>query len=358
MAAKKYENGPGVGYWASQEQYSMKDLLTFVTHAEKKGFTDCMTSDHFHPWSHTGGYGNFTWVWIAAAAERTRSMKFVTGVTASIYRYNPAVIAQAFASLNVLYDGRVGLGVGSGEAMNEVSVGFDWAPADVRLERTKESIQIIQYLWKGKESQIDAHKLKQIDNDGFVTYKGKYFNTRTAKLYTPPKSSIPLYMAAVGEEATKIAAAFTDGIITVAKPNKSGEIFQIFEREAKTSGKDPEKLEKIGKPRISYNEDYDKAFRSCEFWRTSSLDGAFELEINDPRELEEKAKREVTDEKLEKSTHIVTNIEDCIKPIEEYFKAGFTKIFVQSTSPCEEEFIEEFGNKVLPHFKYVEGQIV
>jgi len=355
MTAKKYEGGPKVGYWASQEQYSMEDLLTFVTQAEKKGFTDCMTSDHFHPWSHTGGYGNFTWIWIAAAAERTSSMKFVTGVTASIYRYNPAVIAQAFASLNVLYGSRIGLGVGSGEAMNEVSVGFDWAPADVRLERTKESIQIIQYLWKGKESQINTDKLKEIDNDGFVTYRGNFFATRKAKLYTPPKSRIPLYMAAVGEEATKIAAALTDGIITVAKPNKSGEIFQIFDREAKASGKDPKELEKIGKPRISYNVDYDKAFRSCEFWRTSSLEGAFELEINDPRELEKKAKREVTDEKLEKSTHIVTNIEDCIKPIDEYFKAGFTKIYIQSTSPNEGEFIEQFGSKVLPHFKNIEA---
>jgi coenzyme F420-dependent glucose-6-phosphate dehydrogenase len=348
--------GPIIGYWASQEQYPMEDLLNFVVHAEKKGITDCMTSDHFHPWSHTGGYGNFTWIWMAAAAERTRVMKFVTGVTATVYRYNPAIVAQAFASLDVLYKGRIGLGVGSGEAMNEVSVGFDWPSGDVRLERTKESIQIIQSLWKRKVSQIKTDKVEEIDNEGFVTYNGKYFKTRKAKLYTPPKTIIPLYMAAVGEVATKIAAAFTDGIITVSKPNKSDKIFRIFDKEAIASGKDPKSLEKIGKPRISYNKDYDKAFRACEFWRTSSLEDAFELEINDPRELENKARREVSDEKLKQSTHIITAIEDCIKPIEEYFKAGFTKIYVQSTSPNELEFIEEFGNKVLPHFEKKEGR--
>jgi len=218
------------------------------------------------------------------------------------------------------------------------------------LERTRESIEIIQSLWHGKAGQIKTDKIKEIDNEGFVTYGGKYFKTYRAKLYTPPKTTIPLYMAAVGEEATKIAAALTNGIITISKPNKSDKIFNIFDKEAAACGKDPASLEKIGKPRISYDKDYEKAFRACEFWRTSSLEDAFELEINDPRELEDKAKREVPDEKLKQSTHIVTSIEDCIKPIEEYFKAGFTKIYVQSTSPDESKFIVEFGNKVLPHF--------
>ncbi|HEY9399402.1 MAG TPA: LLM class flavin-dependent oxidoreductase, partial [Nitrososphaeraceae archaeon] len=109
-----------IGYWASQEQYSMQQLIDFVIEAEKAGFATTLTSDHFHPWSHTNGHGNFTWVWISAVAERTKKMKFLTGVTAGVYRYNPGIIAQAFASLDVLYPGRIGLGVGSGEAMNEV----------------------------------------------------------------------------------------------------------------------------------------------------------------------------------------------------------------------------------------------
>ena len=128
-----------IGYWTSQEQYSMLDLLKFVIEAERNGFSECMTSDHFHPWWHDGGYGNFTWVWMSAAAERTKKMRFLTGVTVAIYRYNPGIIAQAFASLDVLYPGRIGLGIGSGEAMNEVPLGFEWCPANIRLERTKEA---------------------------------------------------------------------------------------------------------------------------------------------------------------------------------------------------------------------------
>src|ERR1044072_6598921 len=172
-----------VGYWASQEQYSMQNLIKFVVEAEKGGFTATMTSDHFHPWWHDNGYGNFTWVWIAAAAERTKNMQFVTGVTAAVYRYNPAIIAQAFASLDVLYPGRIGLGIGTGEAMNEVSVGFDWPSAEISLARTIEGIHIINDLWNKNQEQLQTNNCnskfvsdanpEHMDAEGFLTFEGR-----------------------------------------------------------------------------------------------------------------------------------------------------------------------------------------
>jgi coenzyme F420-dependent glucose-6-phosphate dehydrogenase len=339
-----HKPGNLVGYWASQEQYSMHDLITFVTEAERGGFNTCLTSDHFHPWWHDNGYGNFTWIWLAVAAERTKSMEFVTGVTAAVYRYNPAIIAQAFASLDVLYPGRIGLGIGTGEAMNEVSVGFDWPSADIRLARTHEAIQIIRKLWEGS--------MKEKDNGGFVNFNGRYFKIKNAKLYTPPSSEkIPLYMAASGEEATQTAAKYSDGLITTVKPDKSKEIFDIFDEAAIEEGKNPNHLEKIAKPKISYSEDYDKAFKSTEFWRASLIENVFDLNISDPRQLEEKAKNEVSDEKVKESTLIVTSIEDCIKLIEDHFKAGFTRVYIHSTSPDELKFIRDYCAKVLPYFK-------
>jgi coenzyme F420-dependent glucose-6-phosphate dehydrogenase len=109
-------------------------------------------------------------------------------------------------------------------------------------------------------------------------------------------------------------------------------------------------LEKITKPKISYSEDYDKALKSTEFWRASLLEDVFNLDISDPRELEQKAKKEVSDEKLRQSTLIITSIEDCIKPLEEYFKAGYTRLYPHSTSPDEIKFIQDFCKKVLPYF--------
>jgi coenzyme F420-dependent glucose-6-phosphate dehydrogenase len=140
-------NSTSLGYWAAHEQYSMHDLLRFVVEAEKNGFTTTITSDHFHPWWHDNAYGNFAWIWIAAAAERTKRMLFVTGVTAPIHRYHPAIIAQAFASLDILYPGRIGLGLGTGESMNETPLGFDWPRPKARLKRVIEAAQIISKLW-------------------------------------------------------------------------------------------------------------------------------------------------------------------------------------------------------------------
>jgi coenzyme F420-dependent glucose-6-phosphate dehydrogenase len=326
----------------------MQDLLEFVAEAERNGMNTCLTSDHFHPWWHDNGFGNFTWVWIAAAAERTKNIQLITGVTAAVYRYNPAVIAQAFASLDVLYPGRIGLGIGTGEAMNEVPLGFDWPSASVRLARTKEAIQIINQLWK--EGRTASRTNSNNHNNGFVDFSGQYFKIRNAKLYTPPSGKIPLYMAAVGEEATKTAAKFTDGLITVSKPDKSKEIFEILDKAANKEGKDPKSLEKIAKPKISYSEDYDKALKSAEFWRASLLEDVFNLDISDPRKLQQKAKDEVSDEKLKQSTLIVTSIDDCTKPLEEYFKAGYTKLYPHSTSPNEIKFIRDFCANVLPYF--------
>jgi len=346
-----------VGYWASQEQYSMQDLITFVIEAEKGGFTSTMTSDHFHPWWNDGGFGNFTWIWLTAAAERTKNMQFVTGVTSPVYRYNPAIIAQAFASLDTLYPHRISLGVGTGEAMNETSVGFEWPSPETRLNRTIEAIKIINNLWnKRQQTQLDKESNASsgnmlIDKDGFLTYDGQYFKIKSAKLYTPPSRPIPLYMAASGPEAITAAATYTDGMITTSKPNNSKEVFDKFDQAAKAAGKDPTKLEKIGKPKISYSEDYDEAFKSTYFWRASSIENVFDTAINDPRKLQEKALEEVSDEKLKKSTLIVTSVEDLIKPLEEYFKSGFTQIYLHSTSPDEIDFVQQFCKKVLPHFK-------
>lgn len=352
-----------IGYWASQEQYSMQELIDFVQEAEKGGFETTLTSDHFHPWSHTNGHGNFTWVWISAVAERTKKMKLITGVTAGVYRYNPGIIAQAFASLDVLYPGRIGLGVGSGEAMNEVPLGFDWPSAEVRVERTTETIQIINIFWNKNKSLKDSAKFSNtdseinnshqssIDNDGFVTFNGKYHKIKNAKLYTPPSTNIPLYMAASGPQAIKSAARYTDGLITTSKPDGAKEVFDVFDKAALEVKKDPDSLQKIAKPKVSYSQDYEKAFKACEFWRTTQIDDAFDTDISDPRVLEEKAKQEVSDDELKKSTIIVTSIEDLISPIEKYFQAGFTQLFVHSTSPNEIEFIRLFTKKVLPYFQ-------
>jgi coenzyme F420-dependent glucose-6-phosphate dehydrogenase len=364
--AQNPDTGLLLGYWAAHEQYSMQDLLRFVVEAEKTGFTTTMTSDHFHPWWHDNAYGNFTWVWIATAAERTKQMQFVTGVTAPIFRYHPAIIAQAFASLDILYPGRIALGLGTGESMNETPLGFDWPRPKDRLKRVTEAVQIIRKLWQQKTSKQDSNvndskRVSTYDRqdaghgDGFVYFNGEYFLIRNAKLYSPPTGYIPIFMAAAGPESTKAAAKYSDGLITFLKAKESQKILDIFEKTIKKDGKqennNTNSKQKIAEYKVSYSQNYEEAFDSSKFWRATLLKNAFNTSINDPRKLEQKAMQQVPEQKIKENIEITTSIEDCIKSIEEYFKVGFTKVYVHSTSPDEVEFIREFGKKVLPYFQ-------
>jgi coenzyme F420-dependent glucose-6-phosphate dehydrogenase len=356
-------NNALLGYWAAHEQYSMQDLLRFVVEAEKNGFTTTMTSDHFHPWWHDNAYGNFAWIWIAVAAERTKKMQFVTGVTAPIYRYHPAIIAQAFASLDILYPDRIGLGLGTGESMNETPLGFDWPRPKARLKRMIEAAQIISKLWHtttNNDNNNDGKKTSNYsseDDEGFVYFNGEYFLIRNAKLYSPPASHhIPIFMAAAGPESAKASAKYSDGLITFLKAKDSQKILDVFDRIIQKDGKGDNNnninsKQKIAEYKVSYSNNYEQAFNSSKFWRATLLKDAFNTSISDPRKLEQKAKQQVLDQQLKESIEITTSIEDCIKSIEEYFKAGFTKVYVHSTSPNEIDFIREFGKKVLPYFQ-------
>jgi len=158
-------------------------------------------------------------------------------------------------------------------------------------------------------------------------------------------------MAGSGPQAIKAAAKYTDGLITTSKPDKADQVFSLFDKAAKDENKDANSLQKIGKPKVSYSEDYDEAFKACEFWRTTQIDDAFNINISDPRILEQKAQKEVSDDEQKRSTIIVTSIEDLISPIEKYFRAGFTQVYVHSTSPDEIEFIRLFSKRVLPYFQ-------
>jgi coenzyme F420-dependent glucose-6-phosphate dehydrogenase len=346
------DNKTLLGYWAAHEQYSMQDLLQFVVEAEKNGFTTTMTSDHFHPWWHDNAYGNFAWVWIAVASERTKRMQFVTGVTAPIYRYHPAIIAQAFASLDILYPGRIGLGLGTGESMNEVPLGFDWPRPKARLKRMVEAAQIIHKLWYPANTNNNDNNKTSNDNEGFVYFNGEYFLIRNARLYSPPATHIPIFMAAAGPESAKAAAKYSDGLITFLKAKESGKIIDVFNKAIIKNGRNNiNSVEKIAEYKVSYSDNYEQALNSSKFWRSTLIKNAFNTSTSDPRKLEQKAKQQVPDKKLKESIEITTSIEDCIKSIEEYFKVGFTKVYVHSTSPNEMEFIREFGKKVLTYFR-------
>lgn len=157
-------------------------------------------------------------------------------------------------------------------------------------------------------------------------------------------------MAATGQQAVKIAAKYSDGLITYLDPEKASKVIETFDKAVPQNNDPSKKKLKIGEYKVSFSDDYDKALKATYFWRATLLPNIFDSDISDPRKLQRKAIKEVSDEQLKESIDIVTSVEDCISSIEKYYKVGFTRVYVHSTSPDEVKFISEFSKKVLPHF--------
>jgi coenzyme F420-dependent glucose-6-phosphate dehydrogenase len=317
----------------------MRDALTLIKHAKlatKAGFSAVWVADHFHPWFHNEAKESHAWIWLAAAMGEIKEVPFGTFVTAPIFRYHPAIVAQAFATLQSIYGDRVILGLGSGEAMNELPLGYAWPSVKERKERMVEAVEIIRKLW-GEE---------------FVSYGGKYYSLNSANLYM--KAKIPIYLAAFGPKMGKIAGALGDGLITSVRPFQyfSDVLFPAVSEGAKTVGKSLDDITKVLEIDVSWADDYESAIASTRRWKAGLLPNLFEDPIADPRVIEKLGLDGVTDKSLEQIYVISTNPEDHIKKIEGAFACGFDHVCLFSSSPNEKRTIEMYSKKVLPYFEH------
>ncbi len=311
--------------------------LSHAILAEKYGFDSISASDHFHPWIHTNAHSAFAWVWLAAAAERTRRAKLGTLVTSPILRYHPAIVAQAFATLGYLYPGRIFLGVGAGEAINEVPLGYKWPSPRERIERLEEALKIIRLLWERE----------------FVNFRGKYFTLKNANLYTKPKEyKIPIYVAASGFKAASLAGKYGDGIVVSATTAKKrgNELLNTFYKAARDAGKDPEEMARIVLIVTSFDEDFQKALQGIRYWASTMFRFVFKYDIGDPREIEEYASL-VGDKQIASRRYVVTSPDEYYGIIEYFTKMGFNHVSILNSSPEPEKLIKIFGEKIIPYFK-------
>ncbi|MDA4130053.1 MAG: TIGR03557 family F420-dependent LLM class oxidoreductase [Thaumarchaeota archaeon] len=326
-----------IGYQMSLEQFQPDVALNHAILAEQNDFESIWASDHFLPWYHTNASAVFCWSWLGAAAQATKKMKFGTGLTCPTFRYNPALVAQAFATLDYMFPGRIFLSLGTGEALNEMPVGYEWPQHPERLRRLEEAIQVIRKLWTGD----------------WVNFKGSYYKLRKAKLYTPPKSKIPIFVAASGPKAAEAAGRLGDGLLTITNPDDAfftQLIFPAVERGLKEAGRDKEHFERNVELQVSFDEDYDKAVQSVRPWAGNVMPIFFNLGVSDPRVIEEHGKF-VGNEELAKIWVIATSSEPFIKSIERYAKLGFTGIHITSSSPSNEKFMQLYKKEILPALK-------
>lgn len=320
-----------VGFVLSHEQFPVTDLITFGERAERAGFDALSTSDHFQPWQENQGHVGFAWVTLAAVGQRTQRIPFGTAVTCPTYRYNPAIVAEAFASLGLLYPGRVYLGVGTGEALNEVTSGGGWDEIEVRTARLIEAVQMIRELWSGE----------------MVNHSGDYYQVRKARLYDVPETPIPIYFAAGGPKATRVAGEHGDGLITDPKRALEPEMRQAFEEGAHSAGKDPETMPIIVEQWVCVG-DQTEAETGAELWRYQPKAWTEFVDDPDPVDIMQRARREVA---IEEALSTFTVSEDPAvhaQALQKLFDGGVTTALIHSAQADQIKVIDFFQRQVLP----------
>jgi coenzyme F420-dependent glucose-6-phosphate dehydrogenase len=322
-----------LGYKASAEQFDAKRLLQYAVSAERHGFDSVAVSDHFQPWRHSTGHAPFAMTWLGAAAVSSERVLLGTSVLTPTLRYHPAIVAQAFATLNTLAPGRIFLGIGTGEAMNETpALDVDWPAFRERSARLEEAVELIRRLWTAER----------------VTFKGGFYRTRNATIYDRPSPPIPIYVAAGGPRAATMAGRIGDGFICTS--GKGDELYTqllaAVEDGAREAGRDPAALTRMIEVKVSYGRDPVGARHECRWWAALALSGEEKSGIDDPVELERLA-----DAAADRAhTRFIVSDEpgEMVDRIAEYAALGFDHLVFHGPGDDQERFLDEFAADVLP----------
>jgi coenzyme F420-dependent glucose-6-phosphate dehydrogenase len=327
-----------LGYKASAEQFGPRELLDLGVLAEEAGFDSVVVSDHFQPWKHTDGHAPFSFAWLAALGERTSRVTLGTSVVAPTFRYHPAIVAQAMATLGCLYPGRMLLGVGTGESMNEVPVlDIEWPEPPERFARLKEAIALIRQLW----------------TEDFVTFQGEYYRTRDATVYDRPDDPVLLYVAASGPAAARLAGRVGDGFICTS--GKGAELYRdkllpAVREGAEKDGRDYDSIEKMIEMKVSYDHDGQRALEDCREWAALALPGEKKTGVEDPREMERLA-GELSIEQAASRWIVSDDAEEHVERVCEYVEMGFSHLIFHAPGGDQRRFIELYGEEILPRLR-------
>lgn len=317
-----------IGYKASAEQFGPRELVNLAAAAERHGFDSAFVSDHYQPWRHEGGHAPSSLMWLAAAAERTARITLGTSVLTPTFRYNPAVVAQAFATLGCLAPGRVVLGVGTGEALNEIATGWrgDWPEFKERFARLREAVTLIRALWTGE----------RVDHDG------EFYRTVGATLYDVPEQAPQVYVAAGGPLVARYAGRVGDGFICTS--GKGRELYAekllpaVEEGQAKAGRTGIAKMIEI---KLSYDRDPQRALENTRFWAPLALTAEQKHSIDDPVEME-KAADALPLEQIASRWIVASDPEEVVAAVREYTDLGFDHLVFHGPGHDQERFLTQF----------------
>ncbi|HUJ04794.1 MAG TPA: TIGR03557 family F420-dependent LLM class oxidoreductase [Streptosporangiaceae bacterium] len=320
-----------VGYAAMLEQFGPLEVTEYTVAAEAAGFAGVMAADHFQPWVPSQGQAPFVWNVLTAMGERT-SGDLGPGVTCPSFRFHPAIVAQASATLAAMYPGRHWLGLGSGEALNEhVTAGY-WPEAPERLERMWEAVDIIQKLFTGKD----------------VKHRGTYFRMETARLWTMPQEPPPIYIATAGPLTARKAGRLADGIITPGAPaEKITNLLERFDAGAMDAGREGGSQVKILQLHLSWAPTDEAALANAvREWPNGGMKFP-KQDIRSPYDFEQMAKL-VRPEDFDGRMLITSDLDAHRADIQRYFDLGIDRVYLHNVGRNQTEWIEAFGSEVLP----------
>ena len=333
-----------LGYKASAEQFHPRELLEFSVHAEAVGFDSIMVSDHFQPWRHTGGHAPYSFAWLGALGERTSRALIGTSVVTPTFRYHPSIVAQAIGTLGELFPGRVLLGVGTGESLNEVpATGMEWPPFKVRFARLKEAIELM-------------HRLAREER---VTYEGEHFTTDKATIYDRPEVPVPIYVAASGPTAARLAGRVGDGFICTS--GKAPELYRdtllpAVDEGLSKSGRTRDHIEYMIEMKVSFDTDRARALEDTRHWAALALSPEEKMGVEDPVEMEKLADA-LPVERAASRWIVSDDPEEHVERMAETIGLGFTHLVFHAPGPDQRRFLDLYAKEVLPRLRERYGGI-
>ncbi|MDV6298484.1 glucose-6-phosphate dehydrogenase (coenzyme-F420) [Dietzia maris] len=328
-----------LGYKASAEQFGPRDLVEFAVMAEQAGMDSATVSDHFQPWRHDGGHAPFSLAWMTAVGERTERLQLGTSVLTPTFRYNPAVLAQAFATMACLYPGRIFLGVGTGEALNEIATGHQgqWPEFKERFARLRESVRLMRELWTGETTN----------------FEGDYYSTKDAFLYDVPEGGVPVYVAAGGPVVAKYAGRVGDGFICTSGKGMelyTDKLLPAVEEGAGINERDSAQIDRMIEIKISYDPDPEAALENCRFWAPLSLTPEQKHSVDSPREMERLAD-ELPIEQVAKRWIVASDPDEAVEQVRQYVDAGLNHLVFHAPGHDQKRFLDLFTTDLEPRLR-------
>lgn len=320
-----------IGYAAALEQFAPREMVDLCETAERHGFTGVMAADHFQPWVPQQGQAAYVWNVLSAVGQRTAG-DLGPGVTCPSFRYHPAIVAQAAATLEALYPGRTWLGLGSGEALNEHVVASYWPEAPERITMMFEAIELIQKLFSGKD----------------VKHAGDYFKLHSSRLWTMPETPPPILVATAGPVTAKKTGARCDGIITPgATVEKVAGVLARFEEGASSAGKDAGAMPKLLQLHLSWAATDEEALSNAvSEWPNGGMKFS-KQDVRSPHDFAAMAAL-VRPEDFEGRMVISADPDVHRAEIQRFLDLGITQVYLHNVGRNQLEWMDVFGRDILP----------